>query len=82
MKENRIERFTITVDSDVVDDKLVTDLQTLVADDEGKAQLYLQVHDIDSNTNLLMRAQDHTVGVSHALIQFIESHPKMSYQIN
>ena len=82
VKENRIERFTITVDSDVVDDKLVTDLQTLVDDDEGKAQLYLQVHDINTNTNLLMRAQDRTVGVSHALVQYIESHPKMSYQIN
>lgn len=29
-----------------------------------------------------MRAREHTVGVGHALIQYIEQHPKMNYQIN
>lgn len=82
VKENRIERITITVDSDVVDEKLVTDLQTMIDNDEGKAQLFIQIHDIDSNTNVLMRAQDRTIGVSHKLVQYVDNHPKMSYQIN
>ena len=82
VKENRIERFTITVDSTIIDDTLVNDIQTLVSKDEGRAQLYLQIHDAESNTNILMRAQDQSVGVSHDLIQFIKANPKMSYQIN
>ena len=79
---NRIDRFTINVESDAIDETMVSDLQTILENDEGKAQLFFQIHDVDSNTYLLMRAREHTVGVGHALIQYIEQHPKMSYQIN
>ena len=65
-----------------IDETMVSDLQTILENDEGKAQLFFQIHDVDSNTYLLMRAREHTVGVGHALIQYIEQHPKMSYQIN
>ena len=82
VKENRIDRFTINVESDAIDETMVSDLQTILENDEGKAQLFFQIHDVDSNTYLLMRAREHTVGVGHALIQYIEQHPKMSYQIN
>ena len=79
---HRIDRFTINVESDAIDETMVSDLQTILENDEGKAQLFFQIHDVDSNTYLLMRAREHTVGVGHALIQYIEQHPKMSYQIN
>ena len=82
VKENRLERFTIVVDSNVIDETLVNDLKTVIENDEGKAQLYLQIHDVESNTNILLRAQERTVGVSRELIQFVNDHPKMSYQIN
>ena len=82
VKENRIDRFTINVESDAIDETMVSDLQTILENDEGKAQLFFQIHDVDSNTYLLMRAREHTVGVGHALIQYIEQHPKRSYQIN
>ena len=60
----------------------LTDNGLIIMGNEGKAQLFFQIHDVDSNTYLLMRAREHTVGVGHALIQYIEQHPKMSYQIN
>ena len=82
VKENRLERFTIVVDSTEVNDAFVNDLKSVIENDEGKAQLFLQIHDPESNTNILMRAQERTVGVSRELIQFVNDHPKMSYQIN
>ena len=82
VKENRLEKFTIIVDSTVIDETLVNDIKTLVENDEGKAQLFLQIHDAETKTNVLLRAQDRTVGVSRELIQFVNDHPKMSYQIN
>lgn len=82
VKENRVEKFTITVDSSIIDETLVNDIKTVVENDEGHAQLFLQIHDADSNTNVLMRAQDRTVGVSKDLIDFVKANPKMSYQIN
>ena len=82
VKENRLERFTIVVDSTEVNEAFVNDLKSVIENDEGKAQLFLQIHDPESNTNILMRAQERTVGVSRELIQFVNDHPKMSYQIN
>ena len=82
VKENRLEKFTIIVDSTVIDETLVNDIKTLVENDEGKAQLFFQIHDAETKTNVLLRAQDRTVGVSRDLIQFVNDHPKMSYQIN
>ena len=35
---------TIIVDSTVIDETLVNDIKTLVENDEGKAQLFLQIH--------------------------------------
>ena len=66
----------------MIDETLVNDIKTLVENDEGKAQLFLQIHDAETKTNVLLRAQDRTVGVSRELIQFVNDHPKMSYQIN
>ena len=82
VKENRLEKFTISIDSSIVDDTLVNDLKTLVDNDEGHAQLFIQIHDSETNTNFTMRAQDRSVGVSRELIQFVNDNPKMSYQIN
>ena len=82
VKENRLEKFTISIDSSIVDDTLVNDLKTLVENDEGHAQLFIQIHDSETNTNFTMRAQDRAIGVSRELIQFVNDNPKMSYQIN
>lgn len=40
VKENRIDRFTINVESDAIDETMVSDLQTILENDEGKAQLF------------------------------------------
>ena len=83
IKENRIEKLTITLDSDIVDDTVINDFNTMLKDDlAGKTQLYFQIHDVESNTFIMFRAQDKTVNVGKELIQYIEAHPKMSYHIN
>ncbi len=82
VKEKRIEKLTITVDSDIVNDTLVNDVQTMLEKEQGNAQLFLQIHDINTNSNILLRSQGRTVGVGRELIHYIESHPKMSYYIN
>ncbi len=82
VKDKRIEKLTILVDSDIVNETLVNDMQTMLDKDQGSAQLFVQVHDINTNTNILLRSQGKTVGVSRELIQYIEENPKMSYYIN
>ena len=84
VKEKKLDKLTITIDSDIINDTLVSDLSTLLARDneESHTQLFLRIHEVESNDYILMRAQDKTVNVDKNLIQFIEDNPKMSYSIN
>ena len=84
VKEKKLDKLTITIDSDIINDTLVSDLSTLLACDneESRTQLFLRIHEVESNDYILMRAQDKTVNVDKNLIQFIEDNPKMSYSIN
>lgn len=84
VKEKKLDKLTITIDSDIINDTLVSDLSTLLARDneESRTQLFLRIHEVESNDYILMRAQDKTVNVDKNLIQFIEDNPKMSYSIN
>ena len=82
VKEKRIDRITIMLDSDAVDEAKVNDIQTILANDHGNVQLYFQIRDVEQNTNILLRAQERTIGVSKELIQFVEDTPKWSYRIN
>ena len=84
MKEKKLDKLTITIDSDIIDDTLVSDLSTLLEcnSEDSNTQLFLRIHEVESNDYILMRAQDKTVNVDKNLIQFIDDNPKMSYTIN
>ena len=83
IKENRIERLTITVDSNAIDAQMVNDFKSMLTEDlAGKTQLFFNIHDVETNHFILMRAQEKTVNVTKELIHYIDSNPKMSYRIN
>ena len=84
VKEKKLDKLTITIDSDIIDDTLVSDLSTLLESnsEDSNTQLFLRIHEVESNDYILMRAQDKTVNVDKNLIQFIDDNPKMSYTIN
>ena len=83
VKEKRIERITITVDSDIIDETVVNDFKTMLQEDAaGKTQLFFQIHDVETNNFIMLRAQDRTVNVGKELIHYIDSNPKMAYHIN
>lgn len=83
VKENRLERLTITIDSDIIDENVVNDLNTMMKDDDdAKTQLYFQIHDVETNQFVMLRAQEKMVNVNKDLIHYIDTNPKMSYHIN
>ena len=82
VRDNYIERFTITINSEAVNDSFVNDLSTLVAERPGKTELYLQIVDRAHNTNLLLRSSSKSITLDRALLQYIESNEHLSYQVN
>ena len=82
VRDNAIERFTITIDREAIDDSVVNDIATLVADRPGKTELYFQIVDREHNANLLLRSSTKAITLDRALLQYIESNSHMSYRVN
>ena len=82
VRDNAIERFTITIDREAIDDSVVNDIATLVVDRPGKTELYFQIVDREHNANLLLRSSSKAITLDRSLLQYIESNSHMSYRVN
>ena len=82
VKEHRLEKITITINRNAIDDTLVNDLNTIISENPGKTQLYLQIIDEEHNTRLLLRSKNKEIDIKNNLISYIEANPAMQYSIN
>ena len=82
VKDERIERFTITMDSTTIDETIVSDITSLVADSPGKTELYFQIIDKEHNSNILLRSKAKSIYLKHDLVSYIECHDGITYQVN
>ena len=82
IKERAIERITISLTTDLLDEQMVTELGELIELHPGKTQLFFQLHDLTGKTHVLLKSASKMVDVKSELIQFIEQSPAMDYKIN
>jgi DNA polymerase-3 subunit alpha len=82
VKERAIDRITIVMSTDLMNDTIVTELGTLIADNPGKTKLFVQLHDGSGKNHVLLRSTTKTVDVKHSLIHFIEQAEGLDYRIN
>ena len=82
VKERAIDRITIMMSTDLMNDTIVTELGTLIADNPGKTKLFVQLHDGSGKSHVLLRSTTKTVDVKHSLIHFIEQSEGLDYRIN
>ncbi|MGP1480538.1 MAG: DNA polymerase III subunit alpha [Hoylesella enoeca] len=82
VKDQRIEKFTITMDTTSVDETIVNDISTMLRDSPGNTQLYFQIHDVGNNSHVLLRSKMGSISLKHKLVTYIEANPGMSYHVN
>lgn len=82
VKDQRIEKFTITMDTTSVDETIVNDISTMLRDSPGNTQLYFQIHDVGNNSHVLLRSKMGPISLKHKLMTYIEANPGMSYHVN
>jgi DNA polymerase-3 subunit alpha len=82
IKERAIDRITISLTSDLLDDQVVEELGELIAAHPGKTKLFFQLHDLTGKNHVLLRSTTKTVDVKSELIQYIEQSPALDYKIN
>lgn len=82
IKDQRIEKFTITMDSTSIDETVVDDISTMLRNCPGSTQLYFQINDVTSNSYVLLRSKMGPISLKHKFMAYIEANPEMSYHVN
>ena len=82
VKERAIDRITISLTSDLLNDGDVNALHELIVENPGKTKLYIQLHDSTGQKHVLLHSTTRGVDVKNTLIQFIEQTEAMDYKIN
>ena len=82
IKDKAIERITIQLTTDLLNDKIVTELTELVSEHPGKTKLFFQLRDSLGKHHVLTESTKHLVDVRHTLIDYIEQTEGLDYRIN
>ena len=82
VKEQRIEKITITIDADKLDDTIASDLSTMLRNSPGTTTVYVQIHEPGEKAHIMLRSKSVSVNLKHELTQYIESCEGMNYHIN
>ena len=72
IKERAIDRITISLTSELLNDQVVTELGELIAANPGKTNLFFQLHDLSGKNHVLLKSTSTMVDVKSELIQYIE----------
>jgi DNA polymerase-3 subunit alpha len=82
IKEKAIDRITISLLTDQLNDTIVADLTEIINDNPGKTKLFFQLRDSAGNHHVLLRSKREGIDVKNKLISYIESHEGLAYSIN
>ena len=82
VKEKAIDRITISMNSDLLDNQIVEELSELVAEHPGKTKLFFQLRDSTGKHHVLLRSKSQFIDVKHQLIDYIERTEALDYKIN
>lgn len=81
-KDEMLDRITITMDADTIDETTVTDLMTIVRANPGNTPLYLQLRNPEERRTVTLRSRNTKIDVKRGLLNFIKENPALEYHIN
>ena len=82
IKDKAIDRITISLSADLLDEEVVEELNEIICDNPGQTKLFFRLHDSRGKNHVLLRSQNRTVDVKRNLIAYIEQTPALDYKIN
>ena len=82
VKDKAIDRLTISLTTDLLNDQVVADLSEIISEHPGKTKLFFQLRDSSGKRHVLLRSKSQMVDVKHQLIDYIERTEGMDYKIN
>lgn len=81
-ESDKISKFTINIDSEVIADETVNDLSSIINNLPGKTQLFIRIINAADKDSLLLRSKSIGINVKADLLSYIENNPGMSYSVD
>ena len=82
IKERAVDRITIQMTTDLLNDQIVDDLNEIISEHPGNTKLFFQLRDLAGRHHVLLRSKSSMVDVRHSLIDYIEHTEALDYKIN
>ena len=82
IKDRAIDRITISLTTDLLDDQVVADLTELIEAHPGKTKLFFQLHDSTGKKHVLLKSTTKEIDVKSSLIHYIDQTDALDYKIN
>ncbi len=82
VKDKAIDRITISMTTELLNDQIVTELGELISENPGNTKLFFQLHDATGKHHVLLRSASKMVDVKSSLIVYIEQTEALDYKIN
>ncbi len=83
VKDKAIDRITISLLTDELNDQIVTELNEIINENPGQTKLFFRLHDSSGKNHVLLRSGNRMVDVKRNLIAYIEQNKNvLDYKIN
>ncbi|MBQ4393145.1 MAG: DNA polymerase III subunit alpha [Prevotella sp.] len=82
VKEKAIDRITITMNTDLLNDEIVADLGEITNEHPGKTKLFFLLRDSTGKHHVLLQSSTKSIDVKYQLIDYIERTEALDYKIN
>jgi DNA polymerase-3 subunit alpha len=82
VNDNLIEKMTLSIPLNLLDDTFVAELEAIFSQNPGKVPLFVKVCDTDDNLNVDMKATQVKISVGRELMTYLSEKPELSFRIN
>ena len=82
VKQRKLDKLTITMSADKLNDTFVSELTAMVNNNPGDTQFYIQLSEQGEEGTVLLTSANKKVDVNRQLLSFIQSNENIEYKIN
>ena len=82
VKNTLLQRITITIQLEDLNDEVVNDLYTMLRDSPGTSEVCFHVKDAEGQFHAELKSRNMKASIQKELINYIKSHEGLDYKIN
>ncbi len=82
IKDKMLQKITIMARIEDLESATINDLHTLLEQEKGQVEVYFRITDSEQQATVTLKSATHRINVSKALLDYLEGHHSLSFQIN